>query len=224
MNEKYPFSTIEKKWQDSWKAQSLFAADETDPREKCYVLNMYPYPSGVLHMGHVVNYTLGDVVVRYKLLRGHKVLSPMGWDSFGLPAENAAIRTGVHPHKFTEENINHMREQMTRAGWGYDWTRELATSHSDYYRWTQWFFLQFMKNGLAVKKSAPVNWCNSCQTVLANEQVHDGVESCDVIKKGHSKYGEALSAIILAHKEFAQNVSNSFQNEIKELENKLSGL
>ncbi len=180
MKEKYPFSTIEKKWQDSWKAQSLFAADETDPREKCYVLNMYPYPSGVLHMGHVVNYTLGDVVVRYKLLRGHKVLSPMGWDSFGLPAENAAIRTGVHPHKFTEKNINHMREQMTRAGWGYDWTRELATSHSDYYRWTQWFFLQFMKNGLAVKKSAPVNWCNSCQTVLANEQVHDGgCERCD---------------------------------------------
>jgi leucyl-tRNA synthetase len=179
MKDIYPFAEIETKWQRAWQKQGLFDAAEDDLREKSYVLNMYPYPSGVLHMGHVINYTLGDVVVRYKLLRGHKVLSPMGWDSFGLPAENAAIRTGVHPHDFTEKNISHMRDQMVRAGWGYDWAREVATSHPDYYRWTQWFFLQFLKRGLAVKKSAPVNWCESCGTVLANEQVHDGAcERC----------------------------------------------
>ncbi len=170
----YDFASIEKKWQTRWREMGLFEAREDDPRPKCYVLCMYPYPSGVLHMGHVINYTIGDVIVRYKLLRGYKVLSPMGWDSFGLPAENAAIRTGVHPHEFTERNIRRMTEQMVRAGWGYDWSRELATSHPDYYRWTQWLFLKFFEKGLAFKKTAPVNWCPSCRTVLANEQVHDG--------------------------------------------------
>jgi len=173
----YDFTQIERKWQERWEAMGLFRAEEADPRPGCYVLSMYPYPSGVLHMGHVINYTIGDVVVRYKLLRGFKVLSPMGWDSFGLPAENAAIRTGVHPHEFTEENIARMTEQMRRAGWGFDWSRELATSHPDYYRWTQWFFLKFLEAGLAFKKKAPVNWCPSCQTVLANEQVKEG--SCE---------------------------------------------
>jgi leucyl-tRNA synthetase len=130
-------------------------------------------------MGHVINYTLGDIITRYQILRGHTPLTPMGWDSFGLPAENAAIRTGTHPHNFTDKNITRMRQQMDRAGWGYDWDREVATSHPDYYRWTQWFFLQFYKNDLAVKKSAPVNWCGSCETVLANEQVHDSAcERC----------------------------------------------
>ncbi len=170
----YDFGSIERKWQERWEKMALFGAREDDSRPKCYVLCMYPYPSGVLHMGHVINYTIGDVVVRYKLLRGFKVLSPMGWDSFGLPAENAAIRTGVHPHEFTEGNIARMTEQMRRAGWGYDWAREIATSHADYYRWTQWFFLRFLEKGLAFKRKAPVNWCPSCQTVLANEQVKDG--------------------------------------------------
>ncbi|NOZ78628.1 MAG: leucine--tRNA ligase [Acidobacteria bacterium] len=170
----YEFATIETKWQRRWREMALFDARADDPRPKCYVLCMYPYPSGVLHMGHVINYTIGDVIVRYKLLRGFKVLSPMGWDSFGLPAENAAIRTGVHPHEFTERNIARMTGQMTRAGWGYDWSREVATSHPDYYRWTQWFFLKFLEKGLAFKKKAPVNWCPSCQTVLANEQVKEG--------------------------------------------------
>jgi len=175
----YEFAAIEPKWRARWQEQRLFEADETNPKPKYYALTMYPYPSGVLHMGHVINYTIGDVVVRYKILRGFNVLSPMGWDSFGLPAENAAIRTGEHPHSFTEKNIARMTEQMHRAGWGYDWRREVATSRPDYYKWTQWLFLQFYRQGLAVKKTAPVNWCASCQTVLANEQVLAGAcERC----------------------------------------------
>lgn len=196
MSEKYPPSEIEEKWQKYWLSRKLFKTDDSRSDNKFYCLTMYPYPSGVLHMGHVINYTLGDVVVRYKLLRGHTILSPMGWDSFGLPAENAAIRTGVHPHNFTEKNIARMTEQMYRAGWGYDWDRELATSHEDYYRWTQWFFLQFYKKGLAVKKKAPVNWCESCLTVLANEQVHDGCcERCntEVIQQDMSQWFFTMS-------------------------------
>ncbi|MDR1535299.1 MAG: leucine--tRNA ligase [Planctomycetota bacterium] len=169
----YNFAKIEEKWQKRWERDGLFRNRRED-RPPFYVLNMYPYPSGVLHMGHFLNYTLGDVMVRYKLLRGYNVLSPIGWDSFGLPAENAAIRTGTPPHEFTEGNIARMRGQMRRAGWGFDWGRELATSHPDYYRWTQWFFLKFHERGLVVKKNAPVNWCSSCQTVLANEQVKNG--------------------------------------------------
>ncbi len=193
----YKFTDIERKWQARWRKARLFEADERSPRPKCYVLNMYPYPSGVLHMGHVINYTLGDVVARYKMLRGYNVMCPMGWDSFGMPAENAAIRTGVHPHEFTEKNIAHMRAQMGSAGWGYDWRREVATSHADYYRWTQWFFLKFYEKGLAVKKTAAVNWCESCATVLANEQVKDGgCERCgtQVAQKDMSQWFFRMSA------------------------------
>lgn len=172
-DEEYNFVKIEEKWRKRWEKDGLFR-NRHDDRPPFYVLNMYPYPSGVLHMGHVLNYTLGDVMVRYKLLRGFNVLSPMGWDSFGLPAENAAIRTGTPPHEFTERNIDRMRAQMKRAGWGYDWHREFATSHPEYYKWTQWFFLKFYEKGLVEKKVAPVNWCESCQTVLANEQVKEG--------------------------------------------------
>ncbi|MBN1257624.1 MAG: leucine--tRNA ligase [Planctomycetes bacterium] len=194
----YNFAMIEKKWQERWKEQQLFKADDNDTsREKFYCLTMYPYPSGVLHMGHVINYTLGDVIVRYKLLRGYNVLSPMGWDSFGLPAENAARKQAkaalergeepIHPDRFTEDNIAHMTSQMERAGWGYDWSRELATSRPNYYRWTQWLFLLFYQNGLAEKKVAPVNWCDSCETVLANEQVlGDGTcERCGTVVVQH---------------------------------------
>ncbi len=198
----YNFAEIEKKWQAKWKQNNLFAADDRGTKPKCYVLTMYPYPSGVLHMGHVINYTIGDVVVRYKLLRGFDVLSPMGWDSFGLPAENAAIRTGVHPHEFTEKNIARMTEQMHRAGWGYDWTREVATSHQDYYRWTQWIFLKFYEKKLAVKKTAPVNWCDSCQTVLANEQVHDG--SCE--RCGSKVFQKDMSQWFFAMSKYAQRL------------------
>ena len=179
----YPFAEIEPKWQRHWLATGLFECDETDSsRPLYYCLTMYPYPSGVLHMGHVINYSIGDALARFHLMRGENVLSPMGWDSFGLPAENAAIKAKVDPAAWTRQNIDRMREQMARAGWGYDWRREVATSHPGYYRWTQWLFLQFYKAGLAYKRQAPVNWCPSCQTVLANEQVHDGgCERCGAV-------------------------------------------
>ncbi len=188
---KFDFIETEKKWQKRWAEMGLFKTGFNAGKEKSYVLSMYPYPSGVLHMGHVINYTISDVIVRYKLLQGYDVISPMGWDSFGLPAENAAIRTGQHPHDFTEKNITRMTEQMNRAGWGFDWKREVATSHVDYYKWNQWFFLKFLEKGLAEKKTAPVNWCDSCQTVLANEQVKDGeCERCGsvVIQKDMSQW------------------------------------
>ena len=187
----YDFAGIEAKWQKKWQEMGLFRTGFNAGKEKYYALTMWPYPSGVLHMGHVINYTIGDVIVRYKLLQGYDVLSPMGWDSFGLPAENAAIRTGVHPHEFTEKNIARMTEQMRRAGWGYDWERETATSHIDYYRWNQWFFRKFYEKGLVEKKTAPVNWCDSCQTVLANEQVQNGCcERCGspVVQKSMSQW------------------------------------
>ena len=204
----YDFASIERKWQAHWQEQGLFRAQDLDAsRPPFYCLTMYPYPSGALHMGHVINYTLGDVIVRYKILRGFNVLSPMGWDSFGLPAENAAKKSArqarergeapVHPATFTEENIARMRRQMERAGWGYDWTREVATSRPDYYRWTQWLFLLFYRHGLAVKKLAPVNWCASCATVLANEQVlADGTcERCGspVVQKDLNQWFFAMS-------------------------------
>ncbi len=176
----YPFAEIEPKWQRHWEQIGLFECDLADAsRPPYYCLTMYPYPSGALHMGHVINYSIGDALVRYHLMRGENVLSPMGWDSFGLPAENAAINAGVPPTAWTKQNVDKMRRQMVRAGWGYDWRREVATSHPGYYRWTQWLFLQFYKAGLAFKKTAPVNWCPSCQTVLANEPGHDGAcERC----------------------------------------------
>ena len=176
----YPFAEIEAKWQRFWHETGLFRCDTSDTsRPPYYVLTMYPYPSGALHMGHVICYSIGDSVVRYHLMRGENVLTPMGWDSFGLPAENAAIAARVPPAASAKRNIDKMRQQMIRAGWGYDWTREVACSHPGYYKWTQWLFLQFYKAGLAFKKMAPVNWCPSCKTVLANEQVHDsGCERC----------------------------------------------
>ncbi|MCD7896609.1 MAG: leucine--tRNA ligase [Planctomycetaceae bacterium] len=195
-DQEYDFTKIEQKWQKRWEKDGIFN-NRRDDLPPFYVLNMYPYPSGVLHMGHVLNYTIGDVMVRYKILRGFNVLSPMGWDSFGLPAENAAIRTGVEPHEFTEKNIARMREQMKRAGWGYDWSREFATSHVDYYKWTQWFFLKFYEKDMVVKKTAPVNWCESCQTVLANEQVKEGeCERCgsQVIQKDMNQWFYRLSS------------------------------
>jgi leucyl-tRNA synthetase len=172
--EKYDPSAIEPQWQRIWDDAGLFTARHEDGKPKRYILNMFPYPSGKLHMGHVMNYTIGDVIVRYSLMQGYSVLSPIGWDSFGLPAENAAIREGIHPSKNIKVNIDTMREQMKRAGWGFDWKREVSTSAEEYYRWTQWLFLKFYKAGLVRKKKAPVNWCPNDMTVLANEQVHDG--------------------------------------------------
>lgn len=173
MPPEYAQHAIEARWQLYWEHEGLFRR-RAEAADKYYCLMMYPYPSGALHMGHVINYSLGDALVRYHLKNGKNVFCPMGWDAFGLPAENAAIRTGVHPSRFTCANIERMRQQMKRAGWAYDWSAEVACSHPGYYKWTQWLFVQFYKHGLAVKKEAPVNWCPACMTVLANEQVHDG--------------------------------------------------
>ncbi|MCT4621431.1 MAG: leucine--tRNA ligase [Marinisporobacter sp.] len=178
---KYDFSGIEKKWQDHWEKNKMFETVE-DEKEKYYVLEMFPYPSGKLHMGHVRNYSIGDVIARFKKMKGFNVLHPMGWDSFGLPAENAAIKHGIHPNKWTWENIEEMRDQLKELGISYDWDREVATCHQDYYKWTQWIFLEFYKKGLVYKKKYPVNWCPSCETVLANEQVVGGhCERCDSV-------------------------------------------
>ena len=179
MNEKYNFSEIEKKWQKYWEENDSFKTVEDENKEKYYVLEMFPYPSGKLHMGHVRNYSIGDVIARFKTMDGYNVLHPMGWDSFGLPAENAAIKHGIHPNIWTWQNIGEMRSQLKELGLSYDWGREVATCHPDYYKWMQWIFIQFYKKGLAYKKENPVNWCPSCQTVLANEQVVDGAcERC----------------------------------------------
>ena len=179
MNERYNFREIEKKWQKYWADNYTFKMEEKPDMEKYYVLEMFPYPSGKLHMGHVRNYSIGDVVARFKNMQGYNVLHPMGFDSFGLPAENAAIKHGVAPDIWTWDNIHEMEEQLSELGLSYDWDREVCTCHPDYYKWMQWIFIQFYKKGLAYKKENPVNWCPDCQTVLANEQVVDGVcERC----------------------------------------------
>jgi leucyl-tRNA synthetase len=171
MQEKYPFHEIEKKWQAWWEQERTFHCDtRDDSHPKFYCLTMFPYPSGSMHVGHGRNYIMGDVLTRYKTMRGFNVLSPMGWDAFGLPAENAAKTRGVHPKTHTYGNIAHMKEQIRSWGVGYDWEREIATCHPGYYRWTQWIFLKFHEMGLAYRKAAPVNWCPLC-TTLANEEV-----------------------------------------------------
>lgn len=179
MEERYEFKRIEKKWQNYWEENNSFKSIEDPSKEKYYVLEMFPYPSGKLHMGHVRNYSIGDVVARFKHMQGFNVLHPMGFDSFGLPAENAAIKNGTPPAAWTWNNIAEMEEQLKQLGLSYDWEREVQTCNPEYYRWMQWIFIQFFNKGLAYKKENPVNWCPSCQTVLANEQVVDGVcERC----------------------------------------------
>ena len=170
----YEFERIEKKWQKKWDEEKTFKVTEDSSKPKYYTLEMFPYPSGNLHMGHVRNYSIGDVVARFKKMQGYNVLHPMGWDSFGLPAENAAIKHGENPKDWTLSNIDNMRDQLKSMGISYDWDREVATCKQDYYKWTQWMFLQLYKNNLAYKKKSYVNWCPSCQTVLANEQVVNG--------------------------------------------------
>ena len=174
--EKYDFAAIEEKWQKVWEERKTFKAVDNDPsRPKYYVLEMFPYPSGRIHMGHVRNYSIGDVIARFRKMRGENVLHPMGWDAFGLPAENAAIKHGIHPAKWTYENIAYMRQQLKRMGLSYDWDREFATCDPEYYRHEQRFFIEMLERGLAYRKKTLVNWCEGCQTVLANEQVEDGL-------------------------------------------------
>ena len=174
MKEAYFPQEIEKRWQENWEKNNVFHTPDNSDKPKYYALSMFPYPSGKLHMGHVRNYTITDVIARFKKMQGFNVLHPMGWDSFGLPAENAAMKHGADPAKWTDENIAYMTKQLKMLGLSYDWQREVTTCKPDYYKWTQWLFIQLYKKGLAYKKEAAVNWCDKCGTVLANEQVIDG--------------------------------------------------
>jgi len=175
MKESYNTKEIENKWRNYWDEKKLYQVEVEHDKKKYYVLEMFPYPSGRIHMGHVRNYTIGDVTARYKRTRGFNVLHPIGWDAFGLPAENAAIERGVHPVKWTYENISQMKAQLKQLGYSYDWTREIATCDPSYYKWEQMVFTHMLKKGLAYQKSTTVNWCPSDETVLANEQVEDGL-------------------------------------------------
>lgn len=191
IQEKYAPHDIEAKWQKYWEENKTFKVEMDKDKPKSYVLEMFPYPSGNLHMGHVRNYSIGDVIARFRTMKGFNVLHPMGWDSFGMPAENAAIKHNIPPKKWTLENIANMTRQMKALGLSYDWDREVTTCKEDYYKWTQWFFELFYKRGLAVKKESAVNWCDTCNTVLANEQVIDGkCWRCDheVVKKDLSQW------------------------------------
>ena len=171
----YDSQRIEAKWQKVWDEQGAFHAEDGDAsRPKYYLLEMLPYPSGTLHMGHMRNYTIGDAVARYKWMCGYNVLHPMGWDAFGLPAENAAIKNGTHPRDWTKANIQEFRRVLKRFGFSYDWRREISTCEPEYYKWNQWFFLRMIEKGIAYRKKSKVNWCPDCLTVLANEQVIDG--------------------------------------------------
>ncbi len=174
MEEKYIPRNVEEKWQKIWEENKTYKVTEDPAKPKYYLLEMFPYPSGRIHMGHVRNYSIGDVVGRFKRLRGFNVLHPMGWDAFGMPAENAAIQNKSHPAKWTYENIAYMRSQLKKMGLSYDWDRELATCDVEYYKWEQKMFLEMYEKGLAYKKTSYVNWCPKCETVLANEQVEDG--------------------------------------------------
>ncbi len=174
IKEQYNPQEIERKWQKFWDDNDIYKTPSESDKPKYYALSMFPYPSGRLHMGHVRNYTITDVIARLKRMKGHNVLHPMGWDSFGLPAENAAIQSNANPAEWTISNIDYMRDQLKTLGLSYDWDRDIATCKPDYYKWTQWLFLEFYKAGLAYKKEAAVNWCTDCVTVLANEQVEDG--------------------------------------------------
>ena len=186
----YDFKTIEQKWQDQWLSNATYRVSTDSDKEKYYVLEMFPYPSGRIHMGHVRNYSIGDVVARYKRFRGFNVLHPMGWDSFGLPAENAAIKNNTHPARWTYDNIDYMRTQLRQLGLSYDWDREIATCNPKYYKWEQQIFLEMYEKGLVYQKTTTVNWCESCHTVLANEQVIEGTcWRCDELVEARNMNG-----------------------------------
>ncbi len=173
-SERYAFKAIEKKWQQRWEQQRPYRVQADPEKKKYYVLEMFPYPSGRIHMGHVRNYSIGDVIARYKRMQGFNVLHPMGWDAFGLPAENAALKRQIHPAAWTYDNIAYMRNQLKAMGFSYDWDREIATCNPSYYHWEQQIFLEMLARDLVYRKETTVNWCEDCQTVLAREQVIDG--------------------------------------------------
>jgi leucyl-tRNA synthetase len=199
MNRKYNPQEIEETWQKRWEEEKLYQVGEDTSKPKYYLLEMFPYPSGKIHIGHVRNYTIGDVVARYKSMKGYNVLHPMGWDSFGMPAENAAIERGVHPAQWTNNNIAAMRKQLQRMGFSYDWDREISTCEPDYYRWEQLFFIWMYKKGLVYKKTSSVNWCPQCKTVLANEQVEGGLCwrcSSDVVEETLDQWFFRITAYV----------------------------
>ena len=172
---KYTPHTLEQKWQLFWNEHKVFECKADDSKPKYYCLEMFPYPSGKIHMGHVRNYAIGDVIAHFKRMKGFNVLHPIGWDAFGMPAENAAIQNNTHPAQWTYANIEQMRLEIQRLGFSYDWSKEMTTSDSSYYKWEQLFFLKFLEKGLVYRKNALQNWCPECHTVLANEQVTDGI-------------------------------------------------
>ena len=175
MDEKYFAQKTEDKWQRIWETNKIFEVEIDDTKPKFFALEMLPYPSGFLHMGHVRNYSIGDALAWYKRLKGFNVLHPIGWDSFGQPAEQAAIKRGVNPRDWTEENIVAMKSQLKKLGLSYDWRREMAAHRPEYYKFDQWFFLKMYERGLAYKKATQVNWCETCQTTLSNEQASGGI-------------------------------------------------
>src|SRR5512140_1023574 len=224
MNERYEPKSIEPKWQQRWEQAGVYRAGQRQGAKKKFILEMLPYPSGKMHMGHVRNYLLGDVYARYFLMKGFDVLHPMGWDAFGLPAENAAIKEGIHPKVRTADNIASFKKEIRSLGYAYDWTREVNTSEPEYYRWNQWFFLKMLQMGLVYRRFSKVNWCTGCLTVIANEQVKEGkCERCDskVVDKEMpewafriTRYSDALLDALDTLKEWPDRITSMQRNWI----------
>src|SRR5688572_24605015 len=222
--EKYEPQSLESTWQSRWEKDEAFRAGRRSDAPKKYILEMLPYPSGKMHMGHVRNYLLGDVYARYFRMRGFDVIHPMGWDAFGLPAENAAIKDGVHPAVRTRENIDSFRAEIESLGYSYDWSKEVNTSDPEYYRWNQWFFIKMLERDLVYRRFSKVNWCTGCLTVIANEQVKEGkCERCDspVLDKEMpewafriTKYSQALLDGLDELKEWPERITSMQRNWI----------
>ena len=222
----YEPNRIEEKWQAYWEKNKTFKAERDSSKKKFYLLEMFPYPSGRIHMGHVRNYTIGDTLARFKRMKGFNVIHPLGWDAFGMPAENAAIKNNTHPAKWTFENIRIMREQIKALGLSYDWDREIATCHPGYYKWNQWLFLKFLEKGIAYRKNSTINWCEICQTVLANEQVVDGCcWRCDneVIQKQQEGWFFKITDYADRLLEGCKNLSGKWPEQVLTMQNNWIG-